>query len=230
MDFYHSRILSTEALQSTLKPHSEWVKAHAAQISAWPEKLAYLTISDVRTSTLNFSALRHAVQTAMGQKCIRIEWVAEGGGNLAGTLPESHIYFAMQAWPLISEFSHTLRLYWMIMKLLCAFFHIHILCALERRSSRDLWLCTDSVQNAVWGMFLLYECAQPLLLFQVATMCYIRTHAVIPMEMVCAYDDSPCMFEEVVFWPVVSMHYYNAFCMKVVIGQKYKLDPSHYGS
>ena len=81
MDFYHPRFSSTGSLQSAPKPHSEWAKAHAAQISKWPEKAPYLTISDSRTSTVNFSALQHAVQASMGQKCIRIEWVAEGGCN-----------------------------------------------------------------------------------------------------------------------------------------------------
>jgi hypothetical protein len=81
MHFFHPRFSSTQSLQSALEARSEWAKAHAAQVSTWPQE-TLLTISDSRTSALDFSALQHAVEAAMGgQACVAIEWVAEGGAN-----------------------------------------------------------------------------------------------------------------------------------------------------
>ena len=71
MHFFHPHFLSTQPLQSALKPHSEWVKVHAVEVTQWNTML--VTISDSRTSALNFLALQHAVEAAMGQACIAIE-------------------------------------------------------------------------------------------------------------------------------------------------------------
>jgi hypothetical protein len=79
MHFFHPRFLSTELLQSALEPRSEWAKAHAAFFAQMGKNPT--TISDSRTTVINFSALQRAVETAMGQVCIAIEWVSEGGGN-----------------------------------------------------------------------------------------------------------------------------------------------------
>ena len=80
MHFFHPRFSSAQALvQCALTPRSEWTKAHADEVSQWPKTL--ITISDSRTSTLDFLALKHAVEAAMGQTCSAIEWVSEGGGN-----------------------------------------------------------------------------------------------------------------------------------------------------
>jgi hypothetical protein len=87
MHFFHSRLSSTQPLQSALEPCSEWAKAHAAQVSRWPKTLA--AISDSRTSALDFSALQHAVEAAVGQACIAIEWVTEGGANQVCLLPSA---------------------------------------------------------------------------------------------------------------------------------------------
>ena len=89
VDFYHPRLSSTKSLQLASQPHSEWAKAHAAFVSRFRDGSPYLTISDSRTSSLNFLALQHAIHTAMGQKCVRIEWVAEGGSNQV-RLPRLH--------------------------------------------------------------------------------------------------------------------------------------------
>jgi len=40
-----------------------------------------LNISDSRSKLINFDALRNGVERIMGQTCISIEWVNEGGGN-----------------------------------------------------------------------------------------------------------------------------------------------------
>ena len=79
MHFFHPRFLPTQPLQSALEPRSEWAKAHAVEVAQWNTML--VTISDSRTSALNFLALQHAVEAAMGQACIEIEWVTEGGSN-----------------------------------------------------------------------------------------------------------------------------------------------------
>jgi hypothetical protein len=79
MHFFHPRFPSTPLLQSALEPHSEWAKIHADEVSQWGKSL--LTISDSRTSILDISALQNAIESAMGQTCISIEWVTEGGGN-----------------------------------------------------------------------------------------------------------------------------------------------------
>jgi hypothetical protein len=76
MHFFHPRSLSTQPLQSALEPRSEWAKAHAIEFAQMGEGLT--TISDSRTIVINF--LR-AVEAAMGQACITVEWVAEGGAN-----------------------------------------------------------------------------------------------------------------------------------------------------
>ena len=48
-----------------------------------------IAISDPRTNSLNFLALKHATETAMGQACVAIEWVAEGGANQVCLFPSS---------------------------------------------------------------------------------------------------------------------------------------------
>lgn len=81
MHFFHPHFLSTSTLQSALEPCSEWVKPHTAEV-------AQLTaISDLRTSSLNFLALKHATEAAMEQSCITIKWVAKGGANQVCLLP-----------------------------------------------------------------------------------------------------------------------------------------------
>jgi len=79
MHFFHPRSLSTQPLQSAFEPRSEWAKPHAAEFTQMSENLT--TISDSRTSVINFLALQRIVEAAMGQVCIAIEWVAEGGGD-----------------------------------------------------------------------------------------------------------------------------------------------------
>jgi hypothetical protein len=79
MHFFHPRYLSTQQLQSALEPRSEWAKAHAAEFAQMGKNIT--TISDLRTNIINFLALQRAVEAVMGQACIAIEWVCEGGGN-----------------------------------------------------------------------------------------------------------------------------------------------------
>jgi hypothetical protein len=79
MHFFHSRPPPTLSLRSALEPRSEWAKAHAAEFAQMGVNLT--TISDSRTAVINFFALQGAVEAAMGQACIAIEWVGEGGGN-----------------------------------------------------------------------------------------------------------------------------------------------------
>lgn len=80
MHFFHPRFSLAQApVQSVLTPRSEWTTAHASQVSQWPKTL--VTISDSRTSTLDYLALKHAIEAAMGQTCDAIEWVSEGGCN-----------------------------------------------------------------------------------------------------------------------------------------------------
>jgi hypothetical protein len=79
MHFFHSRLPSTQSLQSALEPRSEWAKIHAAEFAQMGVNIT--TISDSRTCVIEFSALQSAVEAAMGQACIAIEWVGEGGGN-----------------------------------------------------------------------------------------------------------------------------------------------------
>ena len=79
MHFFHSRLPSTQSLQSAHEPHSEWAKAHAAEFAQMGVNIT--TISDSRTCIINFFALQGAVGATMGQACIAIEWVGGGGGN-----------------------------------------------------------------------------------------------------------------------------------------------------
>jgi hypothetical protein len=67
MHFFHPCLPSTQLLQSAL------------EISQWHKNL--IIISDTRTSTLDFLALQYAMESAMRQACLSIEWVIEGGGN-----------------------------------------------------------------------------------------------------------------------------------------------------
>jgi hypothetical protein len=95
MHFFHPRSLSTQPLQSAAEPRSEWAKAHAIEFAQMGEKPT--TISDSRTSVINFLALQRGVEAAMGQACIAIEWVAEGGGNQVCHLSPKH-QLAMQTY------------------------------------------------------------------------------------------------------------------------------------
>jgi hypothetical protein len=79
MHFFHSRFSPTEPLQSALEPRSEWAKAHAVEFAQMGKNIT--TISDSRTIVINFLALQSAVEAAMEQVCLAIEWVSEGGGN-----------------------------------------------------------------------------------------------------------------------------------------------------
>ena len=79
MHFFHPHFLSTSTLQSALEPCLEWAKPHTAEVAQWNMMLT--AISDLRTSSLNFLALKHATEAAMGQSCLAIKLVAKGGAN-----------------------------------------------------------------------------------------------------------------------------------------------------
>jgi hypothetical protein len=90
MHFFHPRFSSTQPLKSAPEPCSEWAKVHAVQVSQWPKTL--VSISDSRSSAVDFLALQHAVEAAMGQACIAIEWVTEGGANQVCLSPSALRY------------------------------------------------------------------------------------------------------------------------------------------
>ena len=71
MHFYHSRLSSTQSLQSALEPRSDCAKAHAAEFAQMGVNIT--TISDSSLSVINFFALQVVVEVAMGQACIAIE-------------------------------------------------------------------------------------------------------------------------------------------------------------
>jgi len=90
MHFFHPRFSSTQPLKPAPEPCSEWAKLHAVQVSQWPKTL--VSISDSRSNAVDFLALQHAVEAAMGQACIAIEWVTEGGANQVCLSPSALRY------------------------------------------------------------------------------------------------------------------------------------------
>lgn len=68
-------ILAFQSLQSALEPRSDWAKAHAAEGCEYNHDFGF------EACVINFFALQGVVEAAMGQACIAIEWVSEGGSN-----------------------------------------------------------------------------------------------------------------------------------------------------
>jgi hypothetical protein len=77
MHVFHPRLQPFQFAQ----PKSAWAAKHAEWIKALGSKSNLLIISDSRSKLINFDALHNGVEKMMGQTCISIEWVNEGGGN-----------------------------------------------------------------------------------------------------------------------------------------------------
>lgn len=75
MHVFHPRL---QPFQLT-RPKSDWAKKHDEWIKILGSNL--LNISDSRSKLINFQSLQNDVERIMGQTCISIEWVNEGGCN-----------------------------------------------------------------------------------------------------------------------------------------------------
>jgi hypothetical protein len=78
MHVFHPRLQRFQFAQ----PKSAWAAKHRAEwIKMLPKGSIVLNISDSRSKLINFDALQNGVERMMGQTCISIEWVNEGGKN-----------------------------------------------------------------------------------------------------------------------------------------------------
>jgi hypothetical protein len=77
MHVFHPRLQPFQFAQ----PKSEWAAKHVEWIKTFRLGSNILNISDSRSKLINFDALHNGVERMMGQTCISIEWVSEGGGN-----------------------------------------------------------------------------------------------------------------------------------------------------